>query len=57
MKITIISELSNGVQAWTVDVLPSDLATLCEKYDGRGVSVVDDADGIADEIRTLYKTK
>ena len=55
MQISIISELNRDLQLWTFDISESDLIELMQKYDGRGVSVVDDAEGIAEEIKTLYR--
>ena len=55
MLITIISKLNDGVQAWTFDIDESDLAELMQKYDGRGGSVLDDAEGIAEEVKQIYK--
>ena len=55
MEITIISKLNRDLQAWTFDIKEEDLNELMQKYGGRGVSVLDDAEGIAEEIKTLYK--
>ena len=55
MDITIISKLNGGVQAWTFDINEEDLAQLMQKYEGRGESVLSDADDIGEEIKTLYK--
>lgn len=55
MEITIVSKLNGGVQAWTLDIEESDLNYLMEKYDGRGFSVLSDADDIGEEIKTLYR--
>ena len=53
--ITIVSELGNDLQAWTFEIKETDLVQLMLKYDGQGVSVLSDADGIADEIKDIYK--
>lgn len=55
MEITIVSKLSGNVQAWTLDIDESDLNELMQKYDGRGASVLSDADDIGEEIKQLYK--
>lgn len=55
MEITIVSKLDGSVQAWTFDIDEGDLNALMEKYDGRGVSVLSDADDIGEEIKTLYR--
>ena len=53
--ITIVSQLGNDLQAWTFDIKETDLVQLMLKYDGQGVSVLDDAEGIAEEIKDIYK--
>lgn len=53
--ITIVSELGNDLQAWTFDIKETDLVQLMLKYDGKGTSVLSDAEGIADEINDIYK--
>ena len=53
--ITIISELNNGVQAWTFQIDEADLSALAEKYGASGCSLLSDAEGIAEEIKDLYK--
>ena len=53
--ITIVSELGNGLQAWTFDIKETDLVQLMLKYDGHGSSILSDADGIAEEIKDTYK--
>ena len=55
MEITLISKLSGSVQAWTFDISENDLNELMIKYEGRGVSVLSDADDIGEEIKTLYR--
>ena len=55
MEITIVSKLNEGVQAWTFDIDEGDLNALMEKYEGRGVSVLSDADDIGEEIKQLYR--
>ena len=55
MEISIISKLDDDLQLWTFDIKESDLIELMQKYEGRGVSVLDDADGIGNEIKTLYR--
>lgn len=55
MEITLISKLNGGVQAWTFDIEEGDLIALMEKYEGRGVSVLSDADDIGEEIKQLYR--
>ena len=55
MEITLISKLSGSVQAWTFDIEENDLNELMKKYEGRGVSVLSDADDIGEEIKTLYR--
>lgn len=55
MEITIVSKLNRDLQAWTFDIDEGDLNALMEKYEGRGVSVLSDADDIGEEIKTLYK--
>ena len=54
-EITVISKLENDLQAWTFNISEADLVALMEKYDGKGTSVLSDAEGIADEIKELYK--
>lgn len=53
--ITLISKLGNGLQAWTFDISEADLLALMEKYDGKGTSVLSDAEGIAEEIKEIYE--
>lgn len=53
--ITIVSELGDDVQAWTFQIKETDLVQLMLKYDGQGVSVLSDAEGIAEEIKDIYK--
>ena len=48
--ITIVSELGNGLQAWTFDISEADLIALMEKYDGKGSSVLGDVLDIAVEL-------
>lgn len=55
MEITIVSKLDGSVQAWTFDIEEGDLIALMEKYDGRGASVLSDADDIGEEIKQLYR--
>lgn len=55
MTITIISKLDNAAQAWTFDIKSEDLQSLMEKYDGRGESVLLDADELPDDIKNYYK--
>ena len=54
MIITIVSKLNADTQAWTFDINDNDLAELMQKYEGQGVSVLSDADDIAEEIKTIY---
>lgn len=54
-EITVISKLGNDLQAWTFNISEADLIALMEKYEGRGTSVLSDADGIAEEIKDIYK--
>lgn len=53
-KITIVSELGNGVQVWTFDVETADLNALMEKYDGKGTSILGSVEDITDEIKEIY---
>jgi len=53
--ITIVSELGNGVQAWTFDISEADLNKLMEKYDGKGCSVVGHVLDITHEIKEIYE--
>lgn len=54
--ITMIWELEPGsVQAWTFDIKEGDLSKIAEKYGTTGTSVLTDADGIADEIKEIWK--
>jgi hypothetical protein len=53
--ITIISELGNDLQAWTFNISEADFIALMEKYDGKGSSILSDAEGIAEEIKDTYK--
>lgn len=53
--ITIVSELDNDLQAWTFNISEADLIALMEKYDGKGSSILSDAEGIAEEIKDTYK--
>ena len=53
--ITIVSELGDDLQAWTFDISEADLLALMEKYDGKGSSVLSDAEGIAEEIKDTYR--
>lgn len=55
MLITIISKCGDYPQAWTVDIKPEDMRELMEKYDGRGESVLMDADDLPREIQEYYK--
>lgn len=55
MQISIVSELNNDLQLWTFNISENDLIELMQKYDGRGASVLDDAEGIADEIKKIYR--
>ena len=55
MIITITNKLENGVQLWTFDVKEEDLITLFEKYEGRGESVLIDADDLPNDIKDYYK--
>lgn len=55
MQISIVSELNDDLQLWTFEINENDLIELMQKYDGRGASVLDNADGIADEIKKLYR--
>lgn len=55
MEITIVSKLNRDLQAWTFDIDEDDLNALMEKYGGRGVSILSDADDIGEEIKTLYR--
>lgn len=55
MTITIISKLDNAAQAWTLDIKEADLIALMEKYDGRGESVLMDADELPQDIKNYYK--
>lgn len=55
MIITITSKLENDVQLWTLDIRESDLIELMQKYDGRGESVLIDADDLPDDIKNYYK--
>ena len=54
-EITIISKLNEDLQAWTFNISEADLLALMEKYEGRGTSVLSDAEGIAEEIKDIYK--
>ena len=53
--ITIVSELGNGLQAWTLDIKETDLVQLMLKYDGKGSSLLGDPEDIAEEIKGIYK--
>lgn len=53
-EITVLSKLGNDLQAWTFNISEADLLALMEKYDGKGTSVLSDADGIAEEIKEIY---
>lgn len=53
--ITIVSEIGGDLQAWTFDIAEADLFALMEKYDGKGSSILSAADGIAEEIKDIYK--
>lgn len=54
--VTMIWELEPGsVQAWTFDIKESDLSKIAEKYGHTGTSVLADADGIADEVKEIWK--
>ena len=55
LTITIISKLDNAAQAWTFDIKLEDLQALMEKYDGRGESVLMDADDLPEDIKNYYK--
>lgn len=55
MIITITSKLENDVQLWTFDIRESDLVELTQKYDGRGESVLIDADELPEDIKEYYK--
>lgn len=53
--ITIVSTLDNDIQAWTFQIEEADLIKLMEKYDGKGSSILGDANDISEEIKDLYK--
>ena len=53
--ITIVSQLGDDLQAWTFDIKETDLVQIMLKYDGQGTSVLSDAEGIAEEIKDIYK--
>lgn len=53
--ITIVSELDNSLQAWTLQIEESDLVQLMQKYEDKGCSVLGDAQDIAEEIKDIYK--
>lgn len=55
MIITIVSKLNEDAQLWTLDVRESDLIDLMQKYDGRGESVLIDADDLPADIKHYYK--
>lgn len=55
MIITILSKLNDDTQAWTFDIRESDLIDLMQKYDGRGESVLLDADELPEDIKHYYK--
>ncbi len=54
--VTMIWELEPGsVQAWTFDIEEKDLEKIGRKYGHTGASVLADAEGIADEIKEIWK--
>lgn len=53
--ITIVSELGDGMQAWTFEIKETDLIQLMLKYDGKGTSLVGDVLDVAGEIIDIYK--
>ena len=55
MIITITNKLDESVQLWTFDIKEEDLIKLAEKYDGRGESVLIDADELPHDIKDYYK--
>lgn len=55
MLITITNKLDNDIQLWTFDIKESDLIELMQKYDGRGESVLIDADDLPEDIKNYYK--
>lgn len=55
MIITIANKLGEAVQLWTFDIKEEDLIKIFEKYEGRGESVLIDADDLPDDIKDYYK--
>ena len=55
MIITITNKLGNGAQLWTFDIKEEDLIKIFEKYEGRGESVLIDADELPEDIKHYYK--
>ena len=54
-RITIANKLGEHVQLWTLDIDEKDLIALSEKYEGKGDSVLVDADDLPAEIKEFYK--
>ena len=57
MIITITNKLGDDVQLWTFEIRESDLVELMQKYDGRGESVLIDADELPEDIKPYYENK
>ncbi len=53
--ITIVSELGDGMQAWTFEIKETDLVQIMLKYDGQGTSILGDVLDVAGEIIHIYK--
>ena len=53
--ITIVSEIENDLQAWTLEIEETDLFRLMQKYDSKGTSIRGDAEDISDEIKDIYR--
>lgn len=55
MIITITNKLDESAQLWTFDIKEEDLINIFEKYEGRGESVLIDADELPEDIKHYYK--
>ena len=55
MLVTVINEMDNGAQVWTLCLSEEEYSELFEKYAHRGISVIVDRDQVADEIEQFWK--
>jgi len=55
MEITIISELDDSLQVWTLNLTEEEMFEFCEKYGHRGCSVLTSSAELTEELRDIYK--